>query len=159
MTAGITILNTTSDTNLASVTLECLNPADWAVEAHKSDEKGLVSETTYKFVAGTDPEHAARLRVGWYLQPAANGGVGQVNISVKLSTWTRHESEDGDVEYYPYTFTIASTCAGNSGIPNVADFLLVLQNVMSTFSRAVDTGALTGAPVDKLKFGVSHILV
>lgn len=162
MTAGITIQNLTNDTDLASVTLECLNPSDWTVESFKAEEKsGLPSlvETTYKFTAGSDAEHAARLRVGWYSQPAANGGIGQVNVSVKFSTWTRHEDEEGEVEYHPFSMTIASTCAGKSGIPNTAEYLLCLQNVLSTFARAVSSGALTGAPVDKLRFGVTHILV
>lgn len=162
MTAGVTILNLTNDTDLASVTLEVLNPSDWTVESFKSEEKSGVPslvETTYKFTAGSDSEHVARLRVGWYASPAANGGIGQVNVSVKFSTWTRHEDELGEVTYHPFTLTIASTCAGKSGIPNTAEYLLALQNALSVFTRAVDTGALTGAPVDKIRFGVTHILV
>lgn len=159
MTAGITILNLTTDTNLASVTLECLNPADWVIETQKGDDKGLVAEATYKFVAGTDPEHPARIRVGWYSQPSANGGFGQVNISGKFTTFTRHEDEAGEILYFPFVVTHATSCAGNSGVPNTAEYLVALQNMLSVFTRAVDTGALTGAPVDKLKFGVPHILV
>jgi hypothetical protein len=162
MTAGVNILNLTNDTNLASVTLECLNPSDWTVESYKSEEKSgapSLIETTYKFTAGSDAEHVARLRVGWYASPAALLGTGQVNVSVKFSTWTKHEDDAGEITYHPFTMTFASSCAGKSGVPNTAEYLLCLQNVLSVFTRAVDTGALTGAPVDKIRFGVTHILV
>lgn len=159
MTYSFNILGLTSDTNLASVTLECLNPADWAIESQKGDEKGYISETTYKFVAGTDKEHPTRMRVGHYHQPTGNGGRGKTNISVKLSTWTKEVLESGEIFYDPAEFVSASNTVGRSGVPNTAEYLLALQNVLSAYSRAVDTGALTGAPVDKLSFGVTHILV
>jgi hypothetical protein len=153
---AIEILNLTEDTDLASVTLKVINPSDWTLVDTRNE--GLTREAVYQLV-GSDPEHPATVRIGHY---RSNGNAketgGSTNISVKFTTWVKDDTDADDVIYSPCNFTLATSMPGQSGVPESADFLIGVQNLVSWFARTETAGVLQPATVDKLKFGIPNVL-
>lgn len=119
---------------------------------------GLNREVVYQKVSG-DAEYSLSVRIGHYRNPQANGGRGQTNISVKVTTFVEElDAEDARLHVDPCSMTIASTMPGMSGVPDVSDYLVLLQNAFSILVQSATAGAADTDAVDKLKFGVVDIL-
>jgi hypothetical protein len=153
---AIEILNLTEDTDLASVTLKVINPSDWTLIDSKYE--GQTREAVYQLV-GSDPEHPAVVRIGHYRSNGSAKETGGVtNISIKFSTWVKDDTDADDVVWSSCLFTLATSMPGQSGVPDSADYLIGIQNLVSWFARTVTAGALLPATVDKLKFGIPNVL-
>lgn len=113
--------------------------------------QGDAREVIFQKVTGNE-KYPMTVRVGFYPKPAANDGIGQTNISVKISTFV--ESDDDDEAWvHPGTVTIASSMPGRSGVPNEADYMALLGNAL-TWLVPVVNGILTSGALARLKFGV-----
>lgn len=116
--------------------------------------KGLDREFLYQYI-GNDKDHPMTVRVGIYKNPAANGGLGQTNISTKISTYTY---DDETETYAPFVSTHATSGVGDSGIIDEAQYMAMLENHLSLYLPGpyVD-GAADGSVVAKLAFAVPII--
>lgn len=116
------------------------------------DDKNGSREAVYQKTAG-DEEYPMTVRVGHYVNGKANDGVGQTNMSVKISTFVQKSDTDDVIYTLPGTVTIAMSMPGQSGIPDTADITEILGNAMS-YLLPVVSGAIATSALDELKFGV-----
>jgi hypothetical protein len=115
-------------------------------------------EATYRKFAGSK-EYPMATRVGRYVNPKSNDGIGLTNTSVKVSTFVQEtDAEDNVIWTYPGHVVIALSMPGMSGIPNEAQILELIGNAF-TFLVPVVTGAVSTAAIDELKFGLVNGLL
>jgi hypothetical protein len=115
-------------------------------------------ESLYQKVGGNE-EYPLTVRVGHYPKKGSDG-VGQVNISVKISTFveTVDDVSGETLRVLPCSMTLAWSVPGTSGVPDEAD-LMALICMPLTWVLPVASGAFTGDALDELKFGVVNQLV
>jgi len=115
--------------------------------------KGEAREALLQKTAG-DKDFPSTTRVGWYPNRAANGGVGQTNISVKTRTFVQETDAEGNVVWtLPLTVTTAISAPGNSGIPDSEDMLELIMNNASWLIQVI-AGVADDAALEQLEFGV-----
>lgn len=157
MTTVISVLNLTSDNPIADVDLKAIDPAEWVLVNTEASKDDSVREAIYQ-MAGADPDYPATARIGYY-RTASKGGVsGNINVSIKLSTFVQKVVDGVTAWTLPATFTLATSMPGNTGVPNTADFLVGVQNLVSFIAQAATAGVLDETQVDKLKFGIVNVL-
>lgn len=111
-------------------------------------------EAVYQRAEG-DPDHPVVVRVGVY-PPKGGNGNGNTNISVKISTWDKVVYDDDTEEYWPKTFTFASSGRVQGGICDIADYRAAVCNLISWVLPLL-TGTGYDEALLKLMFGVVDI--
>lgn len=151
MTVTTTILNLGDSVTVDITAFDAPPKTDYVVVDTVS-EPGK-RESLYQKTSG-DEEYPQTVRVGHYANSKANDGVGQTNISVKISTFVQKVDGTDIVWTLPATATLAMSMPGNSGVPDTSGVVETLNNlfawVLPIASASISTDAL-----DELKFGVT----
>lgn len=109
-------------------------------------------EAVYQRTVG-DADHPMIVRVGYY--PQNNGGA---NVSVKISTFAKAAFDDSTESFKPVTATLATSVPFGGGTVDNADYLALIQNLLSWLIPSITAGAADSTAVAKLQFGVVDIL-
>jgi hypothetical protein len=128
------------------------------VDSFESPSK-LDRESTYQLATG-DENYPLTVRVGIYLKPDANNGIGAKNISVAIHT-VADEVDDTTEEVLwklPVKATLAISLPGVSGLVDTADFIDLVSNLYTMFFSGVDGNTDPNTNIaDKMKFNIPHI--
>jgi hypothetical protein len=108
-------------------------------------------EAVYQRTVG-DEEKPMTIRLGWYPNPKANGGIGQTNFSMKISTMV--ENDDAETGFVlPGTLTVAWSMPGLSGVPNSANLKDLLGHAYTWLVPDAAGSPITDV-LEEIKFGV-----
>lgn len=148
------ILNLSEGANVIDLELfEGIDPEDFAVIDTNVAQQGNTRETLYQFI-GTDENHPATLRVGWY-----KTSQGPVNISVKISTYVVIDNGTDPAEYEPASAVLAFTMPVPSGVPDAEDMSILAMNLLGVLFPSASAGDPALTRLSSLAFGVTDILV
>lgn len=112
-------------------------------------------ETVYQQAAGSE-EYPLTVRVGYYPSPQAEGGVGRVSISCKISTYLQKTDADSNIVWtLPAHATLAFSLPGGTAVHSAAEITELLGNLF-TWVLPVASGAVTTSALDELKFGITN---
>jgi hypothetical protein len=109
-------------------------------------------ESVYQKITG-DQEYPSTVRAGHYINAEANDGVGQTNVSVKVSTFVQKTDIDDVIWTLPGNVTIAWSMPGKSGVPDATQLVEMLNNAISWVIPVV-AGVASESALDELQFGV-----
>jgi hypothetical protein len=152
MTITIDILNLGDSVNLDLLSLSGPPKANFAVVDTKSDPEKGTREAVYQKLTGSE-DSPMTVRVGHYVSKNSNDGVGQTNVSIKITTFVEKTDEDDVIWTLPGTATLALSMPGRSGIPRVDQVKELINHLMIWFIPVV-AGVMDDAALDELKFGV-----
>lgn len=118
--------------------------------------KGEGREALYQYTAG-EPETPKTLRVGWYPNPKANDGYGQVNLSVKITT-SAVVTIGEQTKVLPVTATLALSVPGNNVAPDT-DIMQGLAQELSSWLTPVTAGVGQPDIWNELSHGIVNDLL
>lgn len=149
----IAIKNIDEAGGLAVVALLVADKAKFNVVSQKEPKDGSF-EVTYRKSDGDD-DYPMTLRVGIYKNDAKSGMPAYTNISAKLTTYVEETDSSGDrIWIAPCYQTFASSMPVPSGVPDVADYKAMAQNLISWILPLV-SGVVSDLAIDELRFGVA----
>lgn len=148
--ATISVLNLSDSSAIAVTNFPIQDKTDYVLVDTVSVEGKR--EATFQKVAG-DQEFPLSIRIGHYPTAKANNGIGQTNISIKLSTYVQKVDGTEVVYTLPFTATLALSAPGMSGIPDNDDVKAAIAALFS-FVLPVVAGAVSTTALDELKYGV-----
>jgi hypothetical protein len=151
-----TILNTGDSQTVDVAELLVPDKGNFALIDTISKDDGS-REAIYQKISGSE-EYPMTVRVGYYRNAKANGGVGGVNLSVKIVTYAEKVDIDDVIWTLPAAITLAMSMPGGTPIPDQEDIIELIGNALG-WLLPVDTGAISSAALDELKFGVVNGLL
>jgi hypothetical protein len=113
---------------------------------------GASRETVYQKISGSE-EYPMVVRVGFYPNPAANGGIGKTSISLKVNTFVEKVVSAATVWTLPGDVVLAINMPGTT-LPDSDDVIVLVQNALSWLLPLVD-GDFSVAAIDELRDGVT----
>lgn len=129
-----------------------LSRGDWAITGF--NQSGDNSEVFAKHTSSVaHPEDAPLLRIGIYINRAANGGLGQTNVSYRLTVPVELDSSRYDK---PLVMTLAWTLPGVCGAIDIADLMKLFFSLFDMV-MPVDATTSTDTVLTKLAYGVPSI--
>lgn len=151
----ITTLNLTDAVTVDVTEISILDKTTLKAGSTTDDKKGGL-ETEYRKVTG-DEEYPLTARVGRYINAKANGGVGQTNVSLRVSTFLQKEDVDDVIWTLPGGVTVAFFMPGTSGFPDVDGAKILLASAFSLLVPII-AGELSDDAMDEIKYGVLNVL-
>jgi hypothetical protein len=142
-----------------SVTLPIIDPADWRFSDQKTDKAKGANEGFYRLTAaGASVAYPTDIRTGIYINPAANGGVGQVNVSVRLQEYSQVDRADSTSVILPGSWVLSKTQPGLEPFPDKeADFRAIGILIGSLIHFVA--GVPSSTHMDDLQFGIMSALL
>jgi hypothetical protein len=152
MTTTYTILNLGDSVDVDITSFSAPPKSSFKVVGQSPPDETDRREALYQKVTG-DEEYPMTVRAGVYANKKANDGIGQTNVSVKITTYLRKEDDDDVLWTLPLPVTIAFNVPGTRVVPDGSDVIDLL-NQAHAWMVPVVTGVLSELALDELKFGV-----
>jgi hypothetical protein len=148
---AFTILNIDGAANLVTLNLKSVDAADFVLIDSVVADGGNTRESLYQYI-GTDSEHPATVRVGWYKKPT------QTSVSVKFSSWLKITETDQPDVYKECSSVLAFNMPTASGVPSASNVNTLIQHTIGVLIQSATANVADNTQLDQLAFGVTGIL-
>jgi hypothetical protein len=153
---NVTTTSILNSGNTIAVDVAAWKAADKAAHVlidQKESDDGLRREAYFQLKAG-DKAYPRIVRIGRYISPNANEGIGSQQISVRINDHVQRVSSDGDVEYTKPGYLVLSTnMAGDLIVPDETAFMEMVMEA-ATWIVQVASGVVSNGAVDDLSYGI-----